>query len=193
MAETDSWKQRNPSVLFVNPSMGSERYERKDRLRGYLSLGTLASALRDKTFLQRFAVRSGRKEFVLEKPADYPSFDVKVINLSLKPKRLSVEAYLNQFIRENRIDPVMICATATSAQLDEARDVAGAATVILSDALRVIGSPHVSVLPAEYLKESEYQVACIGEGVETLTEIALRLNGLGGGGEILKLDSDRVL
>jgi len=54
MAETDSWKQRNPSVLFVNPSTGTERYERKDRLRGYLSLGTLASALRDKTFLQRF-------------------------------------------------------------------------------------------------------------------------------------------
>jgi radical SAM superfamily enzyme YgiQ (UPF0313 family) len=70
----------------------------------------------------------------------------------------------------------MICATATSAQLDEARKVAGAARVISSDALRVIGGPHVSVLPAEYLKDSEYQVACIGEGVETLTEIALRLN-----------------
>jgi len=111
----------------------------------------MASALRDKSFLQRFAVWSGRKEFVLESPTIYPSFDVKVINLSLKPKRLSIEAYLDQFIRENRIDPVMICATATSAQLDEARKVAGAARMISSDALRVIGGPHVSVLPAEYL------------------------------------------
>lgn len=159
-----------------NGRMGTKGYEREDRLRSYLTLGTMASALRDKSFLQRFAVRSGRKEFVLESPAIYPSFDVKVINLSLRPKRLSIEAYLDQFIRENRIDPVMICATATSAQLDEARKVAGAARVISSDALRVIGGPHVSVLPAEYLKDSEYQVACIGEGVETLTEIALRLN-----------------
>ena len=173
MTEKLPWKIKTPGVLFVNPSMGNKRHERQDALRGYLSMGTLASALRDKAFLKIFAHRAGKEECIFEKESDYPSFDVKIINLSLKPQDLTLLEYLERYITGNNFNPLLICSTATSAQLREAEDVAIAVKRIAPEALRVIGGPHVSAIPVEYLKNSEYQVACIGEGVETLTEIAL--------------------
>ncbi len=181
MAETLPWKNKNPFVLFVNPSMGTKTYEREDRLRSYLSLGTLASALRDKAFLQRFALQFGKKKFILQNESGYPSFDVRVANLSLKPQKQTIQEYLKQFIGQNGFDPVMICTTATSAQLSEANEVAKAAKGMAPNALRMIGGPHVSVMPLEYLNHSDYQVACVGEGVETLTELALRFTAVGDG------------
>ena len=150
MAETLPWKKKDPFVLFVNPSMETKTYEREDKLRSYLSLGTLASALRDKAFLQRFALQIGKKNFILQNESDYPSFDVRVANLSLKPQKQTIQEYLEEFIRQNGFDPVMICTTATSAQLSEANEVARAAKHMAPNALRVIGGPHVSVMPVEY-------------------------------------------
>jgi anaerobic magnesium-protoporphyrin IX monomethyl ester cyclase len=176
MAETLPWKNKDPFVLFVNPSMGTKKCEREDIFRSYLSLGTLASALRDKAFLKKFSLQRGRKEFILQNETDYPSFDVKVVNLSLKPENQTIQEYLQAFIEHKGFNPAMICTTATSAQLSDANEVANSAKGIAPDALRVIGGPHVSVFPLEYLNHSEYQVACVGEGVETLTEIALSFN-----------------
>ncbi len=174
MAETLPWKTHNPAVLFVNP--GTPGFARQDTLRGYLSIGTLASALRDRAFLKRFAHGAGKEDFIFEKESDYPAFHVTILNLTLKPRDLTVREYLQQCIIENAMAPAMVCTTANSAQLSEAEDVAEAAKRIAPQALRVIGGPHVSALPVAYLRHSEYQVACIGEGVETLTEIALRSN-----------------
>ena len=42
-------------------------------------------------------------------------------------------------------------------------------------AARIIGGPHVTVSGAEFLNASDFQVACIGEGVETLSEISMHL------------------
>jgi len=67
----------------------------------------------------------------------------------------------------------MVCMTATSAQLDEAGEIARTAKLSVPAAIRIIGGPHVSVVPTDCLKNSEFQLACIGEGVETLSEIAL--------------------
>ena len=53
------------------------------------------------------------------------------------------------------------------------REVARALKQLKPHSLRVIGGPHVSVSPLESLKKSDFQVACIGEGVETITELAL--------------------
>ena len=69
----------------------------------------------------------------------------------------------------------MVCMTATSAQLDEAEEIARSAKQHVPSAIRIIGGSHVTVEPTDYLKRSEFQVACIGEGVETLSEIALLL------------------
>jgi radical SAM superfamily enzyme YgiQ (UPF0313 family) len=165
----------NPSILFVNPSLGTKRYEAEDKLRSYLSLGTLASALKNKAFLKRYAWCLGKKEFIFNSPKDYPDFDIRVLNLSLKSEHQSIQDYLVEFLDQFSDTPLIVGMTATSAQLDEAEEIARAAKRFVPAAIRIIGGPHVSVVPVDYLKSSEFQVACIGEGVETFAEIALRL------------------
>ncbi|MBT8365080.1 MAG: B12-binding domain-containing radical SAM protein [Deltaproteobacteria bacterium] len=164
-----------PSILFVNPSLGSKRYEAEDKLRSYLSLGTLASALKNRAFLKRYACRLGKQELILNSPKDYPDFDIRVLNLSLKSEQQSFQEYLVEFLAHFSDPPLIVGMTATSAQLDEAEEIARAAKRFVPAAIRIIGGPHVSVVPIDYLKSSEFQVACIGEGVETLAEIALWL------------------
>ncbi len=167
---------RNPFILFVNPSLGTTRYKKEDILRTYLSLGTLASALTNRGFLKRFCRCLGKEAFIFDDESAYPDFDLRVIHLSLKPDRQTVHDYLSAFLRQVGISPLMVCMTATSAQLDEAEAVACAAEQIAPGALRIIGGPHVSVVADEYLECSEFQVACIGEGVETLSELALLIS-----------------
>jgi radical SAM superfamily enzyme YgiQ (UPF0313 family) len=164
----------NPSILLVNPSLGTKSYEEEDKLRSYLSLGTLAGALRNKAFLKRFAAQLGKKEIILTSKNDYPEFDIVVLNLSLKPAHLSNREYFHDFLKQLNQAPLMVCMTATSAHLDEAREIARIARQAVPAALRIIGGPHVTVAAEEFLSTSEFQAGCIGEGVETLAEIALR-------------------
>ena len=169
----------NPFILFVNPSLGIKRYEEEDKLRSYLSLGTLASALRNRAFLKRFAERLGKKEIVINSKSDYPVFDIAVLNLSLKPGCRSIPEYFSDFLKQFNQTPLMLCMTATSAHLDEAEEIARTAKQIVPAAVRIIGGPHVSVAARDFLSHSEFQVACIGEGVETLSEIALLVSIIG--------------
>jgi anaerobic magnesium-protoporphyrin IX monomethyl ester cyclase len=169
----------NPFILFVNPSLGTKRYEEEDKLRSYLSLGTLAAALRNGAFLKCFAERLGKKEIIIDSESDYPVFDIVVLNLSLKPGRRSIQEYFSDFLKQFNQTPLMLCMTATSAHLDEAEEIARAAKQIVPAALRIIGGPHVSVAAGDFLNNSEFQVACIGEGVETLSEIALLVSIVG--------------
>lgn len=97
------------------------------------------------------------------------------LNLSLKAEFQTIKETLADFLKQIAGNPYMVCMTATSAQLDEAAELARAASDIVPGAVRIIGGAHVSVAAMDYLKRSEFQLACIGEGVETLSEIALRL------------------
>ncbi len=169
-------KKKNPSILFVNPSLGTPRYTDEDRLRSYLSLGTLASALTNRAFLKRFAERLGKKEIIFDSENDYPAFDIFVLNLSLIPDRLSIKEYFSDFLKQFNQTPLLVCMTATSAHLDEAEEIARTARQMVPDALRIIGGPHASVAAKDILNKSEFQVACIGEGVETLSEISLMVS-----------------
>ena len=169
-------RNTNPAIIFVNPSLGTRRYSDEDRLRSYLSLGALASALGNRSFLRRFSERLGKQEIIFESENDYPAFDIKVINLSLKSGRQSVREYFTGYLEALNQIPHMVCMTATSAHLDEAQEIARAAKQLVPAALRVIGGPHVSVAAPEFLNDSDYKVACIGEGVETLAEIALQIS-----------------
>ena len=172
-------KKYNPLILFVNPSLGTKRYEEEDTLRNYLSLGTLAGALMNRAFLKRFAERLGKKEIIIDSKSDYPVFDIVVLNLSLKPDRRSIPEYFSDLLKQFNQTPLMVCMTATSAHLDEAEEIARTAKQIVPAALRIIGGPHVSVATRDFLNNSEFQVACIGEGVETLSEIALLVSLVG--------------
>lgn len=156
-------------------------YRRVDFLRSYLSLGCLASSLTSRLFLSQFALG---KKLSLDK--DFSGFDISVVQLSLRG-RASITGYIEDFFNRSGIDPLMVCTTATSAQLKEAGEIAYAVKRITPGSLRVIGGPHVSILPEKTLQGSEFQIACTGEGVETITELALNMglyNGKHGQGGI---------
>ena len=153
--------------------MDTRQYCREDRLRTYLSLGTLSSALRDKRFIKKFVRLSGRTVRFGNHPVNNFSFDVRVLNLSLKPKNQKIGEFFESYVKESEIHPLLIGMTATSAQLDEAREIGNAASQVFPDALRLIGGPHVSVAPSDFLRQTRFQAACRGEGVETILDLLL--------------------
>ncbi len=165
----------HPGIVLVNPSLGTPRYENEDRLRSYLSLGTLASALRNKSFLKRFASTLDREACLSDFATDYPCFQIRILNLSEITDQQSLLDCFTEFVARFADAPLIVGMTATSAQLDEAAEIARAAKEVVPASIRIIGGAHVSVAAADYLKQSLFQVACIGEGVETIAEIALRL------------------
>ena len=160
---------------MISPSLAIENYSREDLLRTYLSLGTLASALRDKAFVQKFGHLSGMPPLFSDPEFQNLSFDVHVLNLACKPPQRTFGEHLESFLKKAGIKPRFIGMTATSTQLDEAAEIAAAAKALAPEALRVIGGPHVSVVPSSFLAQTEYQVACIGEGVETFVDLVLTL------------------
>ena len=98
-------REQNDSLLFINPSLDIKAYSREDRLRTYLSLGTLTSALRDQSFLRKYARLSGRSAGPAAPPDVNFSFDVRVLNLSLKPKNQGVREFFESYVRETGIHP----------------------------------------------------------------------------------------
>jgi radical SAM superfamily enzyme YgiQ (UPF0313 family) len=136
----------------------------------------LTSALKNRDFLKRYAERLGKKELILNSAEDYPEFDIRIMNLSLKPDGQSIREYFAEFFANFTEKPLIIGMTATSAQLDEAVTVARVASEMLPAAIRIIGGAHVSVASVDFLKQSQFQMACVGEGVETMAEIALQLS-----------------
>ena len=165
--------RRTYSLLLVNPSLDTKQYVREDRLRTYLSLGTLSSALRDENFINQFLRLSGRTARLGNHSVDDLSFDVRILNLSLKPKNQGTGEYFESYVKESGIHPILIAMTATSAQLDEAREIGNVAARVFPEALRLIGGPHVSVSPSDFLRQTRFDAACRGEGVETLLDLLL--------------------
>jgi radical SAM superfamily enzyme YgiQ (UPF0313 family) len=168
-------KNKSFSVLLISPALKIENYSREDLFRTYLSLGTLASALRDQAFVQKFIHLSGMLPLFSALEFQNFSFDVHVLNLNWKPPQLTFVEHLESFLKKAGIEPRLIGMTATSTQLDEAAEMAAAAKALAPEALRVIGGPHVSIVPSSFLAETEYQVACIGEGIETFVDLALTI------------------
>jgi radical SAM superfamily enzyme YgiQ (UPF0313 family) len=173
----DKFRSKKPgrihSILLVNPSLGTRQYGREDRLRTYLSLGTLSSALRDKNFIKKFVLLSGRTAKFGDPSLGDLSFDVRVLNLSLKPENQGTGSYFKSYVEESGFRPILIGMTATSAQLDEAREIGNAAAQVFPDALNLIGGPHVSVSPSDFLRQTRFDAACRGEGVETFLDLLL--------------------
>jgi radical SAM superfamily enzyme YgiQ (UPF0313 family) len=100
-------------------------------------------------------------------------FEVQILNLSLKQKNQTLQEYFQSFLQGKKLHPHLIGMTATSAQLNEAKEIAELVERLFPDALRLIGGPHASVVPEDFLKQTPFQVACIGEGVETFIDLIL--------------------
>ena len=153
------------SVLFISPSAGTSKVLEEDQLKSYLAIGTLASALRDEAFLQRFAQRMA---------AAPPAVRVELLHLDGKPAGQTISGFLAERTAALNLRPDIIAMTATSVHLEQAAELAAAAVRHFPQALRVAGGPHVSVMPEDFLRDSDFHVACIGEGVETMAELTLR-------------------
>ena len=73
----------------------------------------------------------------------------------------------------SKIDPVVVGVTATTATIKNALKYVNAIKRILPNTLTVIGGPHPTFIPEETLKaEDALDVVVIGEGEETLAEVA---------------------
>ena len=170
------WKNKKPSVLFVKLKSGSRGPDRGHKAVDYLTIGSLASALRNRNTLRKFGNACGRDEFAFESEEEYPDFDVHVVDLAEKHSDVPVEEYLEEYVREHGIKPVMVCTSPMSRGLDEAKKVAEAADRLMPKALKVAGGAHASVAPGECLERAGYDVACIGAGVEAIMELAFEVN-----------------
>ncbi len=162
------------SILFVHPPAGGGPEPVEYRLRSYLTLGALISPLRDARFLKRFSERLGVPPAADPAESAPPGFRIRLLDSTAPTADRSLTESIRACLIGTPHPPDVICTTATSAQLGEAEEIARAAARFRPSALRVIGGPHVSVLPEDFLRHSDFQVACIGEGVETLAELALR-------------------
>jgi anaerobic magnesium-protoporphyrin IX monomethyl ester cyclase len=160
------------SVLFISPSVGTPQVFEEDQLKSYLAIGTLASTLRDGPFLQNLA-----QQMAAAAPAvavDPPAVRVELLHFEGKPAIQTVSDFLAERAAALNLRPDIIAMTATSVHLELAEELAAAAARHFPHALRVVGGPHASVRPEDFLRHSDFHAACIGEGVETMAELALR-------------------
>lgn len=158
-------------ILFVQPSLLEVRSNPQLILKGYLSLGTLISALKDMSFLRKFAIRTG-KRYLLPLINEH-SILVELLILYFPLKTIQIHEILLNFFQKKGFIPHIICITATSTQVEEVCQVVDVAKKLLTDVLCIIGGPHVTVLPKDFLENSNFDVVCVGEGVETLVDLCL--------------------
>lgn len=156
-----------PLVVFINP-VESPRPERGELLKGYLSLGSLAAALRDRGFMDRMAAHLGYAG-----RAPLPAFGVAVVHLEPGLTAVQMAARLGAAARGGG-PPIIVGVTAAATRLEWARTAARAARELWPKALLLAGGPHVSAAPESLVAPGAFQAACLGEGVETVAEIALR-------------------
>jgi radical SAM superfamily enzyme YgiQ (UPF0313 family) len=158
-------------ILFIiNYPFGQDRWDPGLHIR----IGTLTSPLRDKEFMLRFSQRLNKEGLVLKDASDWPDFDFRVLNLAEMPKGMSTQRYIQQYIEGQRdFNPIIAGLSALSEEKKLVIEVGQALRMFIPEALRIVGGPLPSIEPVWVIKNTDFQVACIGEGVETLCEIAL--------------------
>lgn len=138
----------NTNVILVQPPPSSLREKRDIPTCQHLGLGYLASSLESKGFY------------------------TKVIDAKLR--RLDFKELLSIIKKEN---PTLIGLTAMTHEINRAAKVAEAIKKVFKGVTIVIGGVHVSALPVETMKYfSIFDLAVIGEGEETIIEIADSIN-----------------
>lgn len=83
----------------------------------------------------------------------------------------------------SKMDPMIVGVTATTATIKNALDYVKSIKNVLPNTLTVIGGPHPTFLPNETLKcENSLDVVVIGEGEETLVDLAEKYSKTGNRG-----------
>jgi radical SAM superfamily enzyme YgiQ (UPF0313 family) len=161
-----------PLIVFINP-VESHNPGRGELLKGYLSLGSLAAALRDRRFMGWMASRLGYSS-----AAPIPAVDAVVVHMEPGLTVRQIAARLSA-VSWGAEPPIMVGATATAARLECALTAARAARQVWPEVFLLAGGPHVSAAPESLVAPGAFQAACLGEGVETVAELALKLIAAG--------------
>ena len=136
-----------------------------------LGVMSLASCLRDKSFMEKVALNSG------EMPATkIPSVQVTILDLQAEEDDFDLAARLKE------IDPDMVGVSAVTPFIQEAVKIAATAQAVVPKAVRVLGGAHVSALEKDdqtglkqLLDESSFHMAVLGQGEQVFPEAVLRL------------------
>ncbi|MEK7790115.1 MAG: radical SAM protein [Deltaproteobacteria bacterium] len=86
---------------------------------------------------------------------------------------LSYERYHYDFVKKKieQYKPDIVGIGATTPFMNQARDISVLVKSIWPEIVTVVGGPHASALPYESLKESMFDIAVVGEGDYTFSEI----------------------
>jgi len=111
-----------------------------------------------------------------------PPLNLMYLGASLEKASFSVKILDDNFKRwgceqitklVEKFNPFIVGVTATTATIKSSLEYIKSIKHILSDVLTVIGGPHTTFLPIDTLKSlKELDVVVIGEGEETITELA---------------------
>lgn len=147
------------SVLLVVPS-----FRRQVRL---LGINYIAATLTDQKLLAKIGEGSS-----LNLPNITPP-RVRILDLSVAPKNFDFAGFLKRF------SPTIVGVSANTYTFRESVAIAKYTQRIVPDALRVIGGYHPSALPGESLLVGPFQVAVVGYGEETMSELAMAVHHYG--------------
>lgn len=95
--------------------------------------------------------------------------DVRIVDLMLMDIR-EIESVVKRGI--SQFKPDIVGVTATTPLFYEAVQISNIAKTISPDILTVLGGAHASSLPLDCLKESSFDAVVVGEGENTIKEIA---------------------
>jgi len=148
------------SILFINPR---SKYQASKPEKTPVSLLFLASTLTSSSYLNNFiSVYPKYKKGII------PHIEVQILDLQAEEADFDLE----NFLRVKQ--PDIVGVTAPSQLFDQAVAISRIVKNTIPNALRLIGGPHVSALPQETLKDSEFQIGVMGFGEETLLELCMQ-------------------
>jgi anaerobic magnesium-protoporphyrin IX monomethyl ester cyclase len=165
--------RRRPKVLLIVSKF--QNLLRLEYLPKPVGVSSLAACLHNPEFLRKFIAQGltpeKRKDLALEEPYTLPDISVAILdpNLAELDKDFDFAVFLKDF------NPCIVGVSSMSTEITSAIDIARTVREIFPDAVRVIGGPHASAQPEAILQDSEFQVAVVGEGEETFTELVLTI------------------
>ncbi len=154
------------TILFVHPRLPNWEMPPTRPPAGLMSM---AACLRDKIFIKTLFERNNQDQFIFPDISNYPNFKIKILDLQGETKDFDFEDYLV------KIKPDIVAITASTPLIDEAQKLGRLTERSSPKSLRIIGGIHQSALPEETMEKGSFQAGVIGEGEETMVEIATRL------------------
>lgn len=151
---------KNLRVLFLIASCEVKSYGG-----GYpLGVMSLTSAIRCKNFLSKIASYLCKIDASID---SLPNVDVQLIDMNLVSKEFDVGGAISRF------KPHIAGVSSDSTSIENAIELAKICSDVCPKTLRVIGGIHATVYPKDVLKKSLFEVAFLGDAVESFAHLVV--------------------